>query len=70
MVDRKIIIRADFYPSGEIIPLGITNSLGDSWYIDKIIKIEKRGLNEISYICLCSNKQIILTYKNGVWECE
>lgn len=70
MCNKKIIVRVDFYPNGEIIPLGITDSIGNSHYIDKIIRIEKRRRDEINYICLCSNKQIILTYKNGVWECE
>ena len=47
MCNKKIIVRVDFYPNGEIIPLGITDSIGNSHYIDKIIRIEKRRRDEI-----------------------
>ena len=69
MGDKKIIVRADFYPGGEIIPLGITDAIGNSQYIDKIIRIEKEN-NQMRYICLSSKKKIILIYRNGVWKYE
>ena len=37
----KYIVRADFYPNGAIIPLGITDEHGSTLYIDKVIRSER-----------------------------
>lgn len=71
MFDKKIIVRVDFYPTGEIVPLGITNLNGNSQYIDKIIKIEKHNhRGELKFFCLSNGTSIVLVYKMGVWYKE
>lgn len=67
MIGEKIIVRADFYPDGSIIPLGITCN-GDSMYIDKITRIDKNIMNnKTMYFCVSGCNEFILVYKNGLW---
>ena len=53
MSGERVTVRVDFYPTGDILPLGITNAEGNSQFIDKVVRVEKLTKNkEIKYYCL------------------
>jgi hypothetical protein len=53
MYEKNIIVRADYYPNGEIIPLCVTFSNGESFFFDSITNIEKDfETNKVLYYCL------------------
>ena len=62
------IVRADFYPNGDILPLGITDCSGDSMIIQSAKPIfgdKKR------YICTTfDGKQMLIAFENGRWFVE
>ena len=64
------IVRADFYPNGEVIPLGITDNYGRSFYVTRIIQIQRIGINEIAIECIIDSKHYILSLKNNIWNCK
>ena len=65
------IIRADYYPNGEIVPLGITDCQGNSQYLRTIKKIEEGNENLCYYECVTSkDKKILLSFSNNKWIVE
>lgn len=68
---NNIIVRADFYPDGSIIPLCITFENGISMYIHQIKETEKivgkSGSWEYNYHCFLKDKEFFLSYKNNMW---
>lgn len=67
-MNTEYIVRADFYPDGKIIPLGITNSQGKTSYIQHIITSLRVYPNEYRIKCVSDGKVISLIFKNGYWE--
>lgn len=47
----EYIVRADYYPDGEIIPLGITDCHGNSMFVNKIIETIRTDDNVIRIKC-------------------
>ena len=71
MYDNKIIVRADYYPSGEIIPLCVTLPSGESVFLDAITTIENDfETNKVLYHCLAKGNTIILSRQNNTWFVE
>lgn len=66
MFHDKYIIRADFYPNGDIVPLGITNTRGKTIFIKKIDKIERSG-EEYRFFCSTNEFNLLLTLRNNTW---
>lgn len=72
-MNNKYIVRADFYPNGDIVPLGITDDVGNSVYIKKIVKVERENNKNgyvLTYYCICSAGDYILKYGNNEWYCS
>lgn len=65
----KYIIRADFYPDGRIMPLGVTDDCGNTSFIKKIIKVEKISLNKYKFYCITDNGDMLIIYNKGEWRC-
>ncbi len=71
MSGERVTVRVDFYPTGDILPLGITNAEGNSQFIDKVVRVEKLTKNkEIKYYCLSNDAPIVLVYRMGIWYKE
>ena len=71
MYENNIIVRADYYPNGEIIPLCVTFSNGESFFFDIITNIEKDfETNKVLYYCLSKNTKIILSRQKNTWFVE
>ena len=71
MLGERVTVRVDFYPTGDILPLGITNAEGNSQFIDKIVRVEKHTKNEeIKYYCLSNDVPVVLVYRMGIWYKE
>ena len=72
-MSKYYIVRADFYPDGNIIPLGITDKSGKTIFIDQVQKMERKsfGPKQYEYIfsCLVSKKEVILRFIDNKWEC-
>lgn len=70
---KQYIVRADFYPDGTILPLGLTDKSGNTKYIDRVKKIISKtyvdNLLEYKFTCVSNNKEIVLIFKNNIWEC-
>ncbi len=65
------IVRADYYPSGEVIPLGITDRNGNTLYLKETEISASTGINNFRFVCLTSsNKKIILIFSEGKWNIE
>ncbi len=62
------IVRADFYPNGDILPLGITDCSGDSMMIQSAKPIfgDKKRFN----CTTCDGKQVLIAFENGRWFVE
>lgn len=58
----EYIVRADFYPNGEIIPLGITDCNGNSIFVNKIIEIIRTKENNISFKCSASGGRVFFLF--------
>ena len=73
-MEKINVVRADFYSNGAIVPLGITDSLGNTKYINRILKTERRtsrkGSIELRFVCKISEEIIILFFRNGQWELD
>lgn len=70
-MEKEYTVRADFYPCGEIIPLGITDCQGNSLFIQKTIKVQKVEKGGLLFECLANNKRkLLLTFKDNKWIVE
>ncbi len=64
----KYIVRADFYPDGEIVPLGITDCHGNSKFVSRIIEIAKTNDNAIHFKCTTDGSEVfLLSFANEKW---
>lgn len=64
----EYIVRADFYPNGEIIPLGITDCHGNSLYVNKITETVKTKENNIRFKCTSSGGRVFsLSFVKNKW---
>lgn len=64
---NEYIVRADFYPNGDIVPLGITDLSGKSVYVQNIIKATKISSNKYQIDCIANNRKITLIFKGLSW---
>lgn len=61
-------VRADFYPDGDIIPLGITDSHGNSYFVNRIIEIMRTGDRSICFKCsTIGNGVFLLSFSHDRW---
>ena len=64
----EYIVRADFYPNGEIIPLGITDCHGNSIYVNKITETTRTKENNIRFKCSVSEGRVfLLSFVKNRW---
>ena len=64
----EYIVRADFYPNGEIIPLGITDCNGNSIYVNKITETTRIKENNIRFKCSVSEGRVfLLSFMKNRW---
>lgn len=67
----NIIVRADFYPDGSIIPIGITYPNGDSAFISAIehvrLSMSKGGMPERCFLCHADKGTFWLSFVNNQW---
>lgn len=66
-MSQQYIVRADFYPDGTIIPLGITDEYGKTTFIQKIKKTIRISSTEYKIECIANGKNVILLLKNNSW---
>ena len=71
MYESNIIVRADYYPNGDIIPLCVTFSNGESFFIDSITSLENDfEANKVFYHCFSKSTKIILSRQKNLWFVE
>lgn len=68
-MNENYIVRVDFYPNGDIIPLGITDKFGETHYVNSIKRITHNNENEYLVECLIEESEFILKLKNNEWIC-
>lgn len=70
----NVIVRADFYPNGEIVPLCITLENGSSIHIEKVINVKKdfnkHGAYKLLFICKTDAGLISLLFERNAWNCS
>lgn len=67
----KYIVRADYYPSGEILPIGITDEQGNSTYIKDVVKTNRSNYDCCVFECISNNKKIFhLRLEKNKWIVE
>ena len=73
-MNNHYIVRADYYPDGNIIPLGFTDVSGTTFYIDQICSVEKEvgknGQILYKFLCVSKKRKLILLLKNNKWDCS
>ena len=64
----EYIVRADFYPNGEIIPLGITDCYGNSMFVNRVIETTRIKENNIRFKCSVSGGGVcFLSFVKNKW---
>lgn len=64
----EYIVRADFYPNGEIIPLGITDCHGNSIFVNRVIETTRIKENNIRFKCSVSGGEVLfLSFVENKW---
>lgn len=58
----EYIVRADFYPNGEIIPLGITDCYGNSIFVNRVIETIRTKENNIRFKCSVSGDRVFFLF--------
>lgn len=66
-VNNKYIVRADFYPDGNVIPIGLTDSSGNTLWIQKIKKKSYIGTSDYQFECVANGRNITLLLKDNHW---
>lgn len=66
-MDTQFIVRADFYPDGNIIPIGITDRNGDTIWIQKVRKVNCVGTHDFQFDCIAHRKNVTLLLTNNHW---
>ncbi|MBQ2968624.1 MAG: hypothetical protein IJE10_10965 [Clostridia bacterium] len=64
---EEYIVRADFYPNGQIVPLGITGVGGETIYIHKYIENKQTSSKQSEFICFTEKGEYKLTLNNKKW---
>ncbi len=65
------IVRADYYPDGQVVPLGITDAEGNTQYLEKTICVKRFGGSGFSFDCITTcKKRIKLSFLEGKWIIE
>lgn len=68
MKRKDYIVRADFYPNGNIIiPLGITDETGNTKYIDRSEQIFTDLHGVYKFNCLIGTENVRLEFDKGSW---
>ena len=69
---RILIVRADYYNNGSIIPLGITYDNGEMEFVQTVLQYKRSGGekgNEIHMFCCTTNRgEICLSFDSLKWE--
>lgn len=65
---EKHIVRADFYPNGQIIPLGFTDDSGKTFYVNRILSVSYKKTGEEIVRCIISNRKHTFVLKNNKWR--
>lgn len=68
-MSNKYIVRADFYPDGSVVPLGLTNEQGKTLYVKRINKISVVGMDEYEFDCIADETNFVLFLKDNKWTC-
>lgn len=66
-MNKSYIVRADFYPDGSIIPIGLTDSSGNTLWVQKITKRSYIGTCDYQFECVANGRDITLLLKNNHW---
>lgn len=66
-MEKSYIVRADFYPDGKIVPLGITDCQGNSILVQRSKIVFSNGKGTHRFECTAKNKQFCLEFKDGNW---
>ena len=73
-MNNRYIVRADYYPDGNIIPLGINDLSGTTFYIEQVCSVKKKisatGQLVYKFVCIADKKKITLLFKNNKWDCS
>lgn len=64
---EEYIVRADFYPDGEIIPLGITDCQGNTIYVKKSKMVFSNGKDARRFECVAESRHFSLEFRNSKW---
>lgn len=64
----QYIVRADFYPEGQIVPIGVTDANGNSVFIKSIQKSSRGPDQEYIIICDTNKGLCTLVFKNNRWS--
>lgn len=69
---KKYIVRADFYPNGQINPLGVTTFDGRTIYINHVIfyktEILENGSTQNIFHCCTNDGLLTLGFTNNQWN--
>ena len=61
------IVRADYYPDGEILPLGITDSWGKTHLFRKVKRIVIGKAGRHKFECISDERQFVLLFDGEKW---
>lgn len=69
-----LIVRADYYNSGSIIPLGITYDNGEMEFVQTVLRYEKISREterEMHVFCCTTNRgELCLSFDSFKWELQ
>ncbi len=66
----NIIVRADYYPNGKIIPISITFNQ-KTYFIKSCVETNKNSSDSNKkYLCNTINGNVVLIFLEGKWELE
>ena len=66
-MQKGFIVRADFYPNGEIVPLGITDGQGDTVFIQQSKDAFSDEVGTKRFECVTKAGKLCLEFRNGKW---
>ena len=64
---NRYIVRADFYPDGEILPLGITDSWGGTHFFRQVKRIVMGKARRHKFECISDEKLFVLLFDGEKW---
>ena len=66
-MEQNYTVRADFYPDGSVLPIGLTDNNGETIYLESVQRLVESNKEDLLFHCTANGETIVLVFSNRMW---